>query len=270
MIYVKLSIVFIALLIGASGPTQSALSAEKLQTRFSSDFSTPSQNLVRIRFGIVIGSPPFGFLDRENRLSGLNVDLVRRICAKLPTVPNCEIQEISADTFETALNTGTVDAIIGALKPSETNRDTFNFGKAFILPAYFHIKRKGDQSLKSLGVLSNLFSEGGVKKLANGAKVVEFDSYDALLTALSSAKITSGLVPSYAAQFWLLSAASKKCCTYDGPINLPFIETSRHRIVTNKTNAQLHEVIENAVHELEISGELGELRRRYLPLLRAH
>lgn len=266
MKYINLALVYFTMAFGFLGFIDATIAAEKLQSRFSNNSVTTDQNLLRIRFGMVVGSPPFGFLDRQNRLSGLNVDLVRRICDKLASIPNCEIQAISPDDLETVINTGTVDALIGAIAPSHQRRAQFNFSKPYILPSYFLIDVKNNQTVSKKGVLKDLFPANIRSKLAETETIIEFGSYQKLFDALVSRALSSAFIPSHAAQFWLLSAAADQCCTYSGAVNLPFIVPSPHRIVTKQDNGELHALIESALHELEVSGELGELRKRYLPL----
>lgn len=239
---------------------------EKLQSRFSAPRSNTNQNLIRIRFGTVIGSPPFGFLDRSNRVSGLNVDLVRRICSLLVTIPNCEIQAISAEDAQSALKSDTIDALVGAITPTDINRFDFNLSKPFTRSVYFYVENKNKINPRKLGVLDDMFSETITSALSNNDEVINFENYDALFDALSSNEVSSAFVPSHAAQFWLLSEATKACCVFEGPIHLPFTTVSPYRIATKRTNAQLHALLEKALYDLETSGSLNELRRRYFPL----
>lgn len=244
-----------------------AFTSEKLQSRYSIQLNNTNQNLIRIRFGTIIGSPPFAFLDRSNRLSGLNVDLVRRICKHLSNIPNCEIQAIAAADANSALSTGTIDVLIGAIEPTLQNRSRFNFSKSYIQPSYFYIENRSSREMKKTGVIQNAFDNPTKQALGRGNEVSDFENYGELFDALSSKKLSSVIVPSYAAQFWLLSEAGKACCDHKGPINLMSSTTSIHRLATKRENAQLYALIENALHSLETSGSLSELRKRYLPLL---
>lgn len=251
---------------GASQNINLTFADEKLQSRYSARLSNTNQNLIRIRFGTLIGSPPFGFLDRSNRVSGLNVDLVRRICALLATIPNCEIQAISSEDAESALKSGTIDALIGAFEPTDKNRFDFNFSKPFIRSVYFYVENQDKDNPKKMGLLDEMFDETIRLELSGNGEITNFKNYDALFDALSSNKVSSAFVPSYAAQFWLLSEAAKACCVFKGPIQLPFTTVSPHRFATKRTNPQLHALLEKALYDLETSGSMNELRRRYFPL----
>ena len=112
-----------------------------------------------------------------------------------------------------------------------------------------------------------MFDNPTKRILGQGKDIIDFASFDELFDAITAQKVSTVIVPDYAAQFWLLSEAGKSCCDSKGPINLPFSTASPHRLATRRVNVHLNALIENALYNLETSGSLGELRKRYFPLL---
>ncbi|MEL6751468.1 MAG: transporter substrate-binding domain-containing protein, partial [Pseudomonadota bacterium] len=95
----------------------------------------------RLRFLTVTDFPPFSFIDRRKRLTGLHVDLAREICAVLRLLERCQIQALPFAELEGALRAGDGEAILAGLPPTVERRRTLGFTSPYFrLPSRFVVK----------------------------------------------------------------------------------------------------------------------------------
>jgi polar amino acid transport system substrate-binding protein len=90
--------------------------------------------LPRLRFLTTTDFPPFNYLDRDGRLSGFHVDLVRAVCAELGIAEKCQIQAVPWEQLGDALARGRGEAIIAGVAITEEARSTPSHGHICSFP----------------------------------------------------------------------------------------------------------------------------------------
>ena len=88
--------------------------------------------LPRLRFLTTTDFPPFNYLDRDGRLSGFHIDLVRAICAELDIADKCQIQAMPWEQLEDALERGRGEAIIAGIAVTEETRTKYAFSRPYL------------------------------------------------------------------------------------------------------------------------------------------
>lgn len=245
------------------------LSNERLQNANEGFSKTVATEFVRLRLATLNGQPPFGFLDRQNNLSGFNLDLARRLCFALPSIEQCEIQAIREDEAASALNDRTIDVAIGIFNADSDNRSQFYFTRPYHRPSHYKIiVQDTDVSMPSGYINGNLTAQL-VANTLNDARLKGFDSQADLLSALARKELKAGLVDSIAAQFWLLSDAAKACCRFEGPYYLQHDRDHQHHLAMRQSDVELHKLVSQTLRTLEVNGDIDEIRRRYFPLFNA-
>ena len=150
--------------------------------------------------GARTGSPPFGFVDKENRWGGFSVDLARLVHAsvqkKLGKPIKLELKESTPATRIALLTGGAVDLIAGTMTVTRSRRESVDFSLVyFVTGGQFLVKRgspiKGmrDVAGRKIGVLQGSTNEKVVREKQPQAQLVVFPDQPAAFNALVQGKI---------------------------------------------------------------------------------
>lgn len=244
----------------------SALSNERLQNANEGFSKTVATEFIRLRLATLNAPPPFAFLDRQNNLSGFNLDLARRLCLELSAIKQCEIQAIREDETASALNDRSIDVAIGIFTANNDTRTRFYFSRPFHRPSYYQIIASNAGPTAPSGYIKGDIAPEIASIAFESTQLRGFDTQAELLSALSNNALKSGLLDGTAAQFWLLSDAAKACCNAEGPFYLEAGKEHKHYLVMRLDDSNLHKLVSQTLRTLEINGQIDEIRRRYFPL----
>ena len=150
--------------------------------------------------GTRTGSPPFGFVDKENRWGGFSVDLARLVHGsvqkKLGKPIKLELKESTPATRIALLTSGAVDLIAGTMTVTRSRRESVDFSLVyFVTGGQFLVKRgspiKGmrDVAGRKIGVLQGSTNEKVVREKQPQVQLVVFPDQPAAFTALVQGKI---------------------------------------------------------------------------------
>ncbi|MDJ0612393.1 MAG: transporter substrate-binding domain-containing protein [Rhizobiaceae bacterium] len=230
----------------------------------------------RLRFLTTTDFPPFNFIDRKKRLTGLHVDLARAICAELEVLNRCEIQALPWGDLKKAMENGEGDAILAGIAISEETRKHYAFSRPYLrVPARFVVRK--DSALegsaydalfrKKIGVVTGSNHSGYFAEVFSARTPVEFETRDAALQALQKQEIDAVFSDALSLSFWLASAASDNCCEFlDGAF-----ESQKHfgaglSVALPKGNQDMVDAMNYALKEINQKGTFAELYLRYFPL----
>ena len=231
-------------------------------------------DLGRLRFVTTVDFPPFNFLDQTGRLSGLQVDLVRLICAELKISEKCQIQALPFAEIEAALESGQVDAAIAGHAATAALRARFAFSRPFMmLPARFAVNRKAmpDGAISALdgravGIVAGTTQAEMLRSWFPAIKPAEFESRTAMLAALKDGKVDAVFADGVQLVFWTASPASDGCCAMFG--GAYFSEEAMGEglsVMLRRKDASLAAAIDHALLMLSRDGRLQEAYLRYFP-----
>ncbi|MBI4012481.1 MAG: ABC transporter substrate-binding protein [Candidatus Rokubacteria bacterium] len=150
--------------------------------------------------GTRTGSPPFGFINKENQWGGFSVDLARLVQAnlekKLGKPVKFELKESTPATRIPLLASGAVDLIAGTMTITRARRESLDFSITFFVTgAQFLVKKGGpikgvrDVAGKRIGAQQGSTNEKFLREKHPQAQLVVFPDQPAAFTALAQGKI---------------------------------------------------------------------------------
>ena len=150
--------------------------------------------------GTRTGSPPFGFVDKNNAWGGFSVDLAKLVHAnvekKIGKPVKFELKESTPATRIPLLTSGAVDLIAGTMTITRARRDSLDFSAVFFVTgAQFLVKKgspiRGVQSIagKRIGAQQGSTNEKALREKHPQAQLVVFPDQPAAFTALAQGKI---------------------------------------------------------------------------------
>ncbi|HWC03543.1 MAG TPA: ABC transporter substrate-binding protein [Methylomirabilota bacterium] len=150
--------------------------------------------------GARTGSPPFGFIDKQNNWGGFSVDLAKmvhqNIEKKLGKPIKFELKESTPATRIPLLSSGAVDLIAGTMTITRARRESLDFSAVFFVTgAQFLVKKgspiRGVQTIagKRIGAQQGSTNEKVLREKYPQAQLVVFPDQPAAFTALTQGKI---------------------------------------------------------------------------------
>lgn len=232
--------------------------------------------LARLRFLTTTDFPPFNFLDRDGRLSGLHVDLARAICAELDIAEKCQIQALPWGELDGTLHSGQGDAIIAGIAVTQESRLKYAFSRSYLrFPARFIMPRTTAVAEpvfdklqdKRVGVLAGSAHERMLRAYFSGVKVITYSRQQWLFEDLKAAKIAAAFGDGMRFGFWLAGTDAGGCCRFaGGPYLAPEYLGAGLAIATKPGDPALTRAFDAALHQIAVKGVFTELYLRYFPV----
>ncbi|WP_169753172.1 basic amino acid ABC transporter substrate-binding protein [Campylobacter mucosalis] len=163
----------------------------------SDEKSTNAEQVIKL--GLSADYPPFEFVDKDNKITGFDVELMNEISKRVGF--KVELANISFDGLIPALKAGKIDAIMSAMSATEDRKKSVDFTDSYYATENLFIRKKGsdinDKNLvgKNIGVQLGTVQEMAAGKI-EGAKVSPYDSPLTAIMALKSGKIDYVIVDS--------------------------------------------------------------------------
>lgn len=231
--------------------------------------------LVRLRFLTTVDFPPFNFIDQSGKLAGYHVDLVREICRLLDIEKKCEIQAVTFDELQSALQEGQGEAVVAGIAISPELRQRFAFSRVFMkLPARFAANMRSlgsDEAVKALagksvGVVAGTTHEAMLKAFFPKLEAKTFATRTQMLAALQKGTIPAVFSDGMQLSFWVSGADAAGCCTLlDGAYFSQRFLGEGLAIMNRKQDPALTQAIDHALLALSRNGRLNEIYLRYFP-----
>lgn len=233
-------------------------------------------SLTRLRFLTTTDFPPFNYLDRDGRLSGFHIDLVRAVCAELGIADKCEIQAVPWEQIEDALERGRGEAIVAGVAITGDTRAKYAFSRPYLqFPARFMMAKTGAvteplyQKLegKRIGVLAGSGHERMLRDYFPGIKVVTYTRQEWMYGDLKAGKIAGAFGDGMRFAFWLAGSDASGCCRFaGGPYLAPEYLGVGLAITTKRSDPTLTAALDYALQQVAVKGRFAELYLRYFPV----
>jgi len=150
--------------------------------------------------GTRTGSPPFGFIDKNNNWGGFSVDLAKLVQTnlekKLGKPVKFELKESTPATRIPLLASGAVDLIAGTMTITRARRESLDFSITFFVTGAQFLVKKGspikgvrDIAGKRIGAQQGSTNEKFLREKHPQAQLVVFPDQPAAFTALAQGKI---------------------------------------------------------------------------------
>lgn len=232
--------------------------------------------LPRLRFLTTTDFPPFNFLDREGRLSGLHVDLARAICAELEIADKCQIQALPWGELDGALQKDEGEAIIAGIAVTQEARTKYAFSRPYLrFPARFVMPTTsalneplyGKLTGKQIGVVAGSAHERMLRDYFPNVKAATYASQGMMFNDLKAGKIAGIFGDGMKLGFWLAGSDAAGCCSFaGGPYMAPEYLGTGLAIAVKANNPALANALNYALHSISVKGTFTELYLRYFPV----
>lgn len=236
------------------------------------DLSTVS----RVRFLTTTDFPPFNYLDRDGRLTGFHVDLVRAICEALKIADKCEIQAMPWEQLGDALERGRGEALVAGMAITQEGRAKYAFSRPYLqFPARFMMPKTSAATEplyqkvegERIGVIAGSGHEKMLREYFPGTKVVTYSRQEWMYADLKAGKIAGAFGDGMRFAFWLAGSEAGGCCRFaGGPYMAPEYLGPGLAIATKVDDPTLASAFDYALQQMALSGRFTELYLRYFPV----
>jgi ABC-type amino acid transport substrate-binding protein len=258
--------------IAASEPsttTQASSSATSLGTASQSTASR-----IRARGKLVVGvrndQAPFGYLDENQQLVGLDIDLARELAKRwLGDANKVELQPVNAANRIPKLTNGEVDLLIAALGNNFERSSLVDFSQTYLLSGQSLLVRndtnintlRGLQG-KSIAAVRDTPTLGALQDAASALQLsIVVTSTASLQDAI--ALLQSGAVDAVAGEQFELSSAMTGVSTLR-LVEPPFVREPI-AIASPKDDSALRQLVNYTLQDMKRDGVFDEIYRRWLP-----
>ncbi|NKD85131.1 transporter substrate-binding domain-containing protein [Haematospirillum jordaniae] len=213
-----------------------------------------------IRFATSAEYPPFEYRDGDE-VKGFDIDLARAIAAKLGKTAVFEDMQFS--TVLAALQSGTVDAAISTISITEERKKSFDFSKGYyteslsvVYPLQDPVSSIDDLNNKTIACQLGSTMEIWLREHVPSANIMAMDNNNQAIEALKAGHVDLVLIDSIQAVEF--SARNPVL----GSSVISYSDTG-YGIAFPK-GSPLHALVDQALTELEESGELAQLKQKWL------
>jgi putative glutamine transport system substrate-binding protein len=146
--------------------------------------------------GIKYDAKPFGFVDKDRKVKGYDVDLSKEIAKRLLGDENAiEFQQVTSANRIFSINSGNVDFVAATMTITpkrqriiDFSRPYFIAGQAIMVPKNSSIRYLKDLSGKQVIVVLGTTSEINIKQLVPDVKILGFRTYVDAFNALKTGR----------------------------------------------------------------------------------
>lgn len=152
-----------------------------------------------IKVGINPESKPFGFINKQGKYDGYDVDLAKYIAQYIVNSPeNLQIIPVTTANRLIKASTGEVDIVISTITITPQREQVVNFsipydtaGQTILVKSNSQISSMSDLNGENVGVIFGTTAEKNMKNLVPNANLLGFRSYDEAYNALKAGKINA-------------------------------------------------------------------------------
>ena len=151
----------------------------------------------KIKVGVYVDSKPFGFVNKDGKICGYDVDLAHYIAQYLLKNPNAlELHPVTPANRMIKVSTGELDIIIATMTITPQRQEIVDFsvpydwaGQSLLVRSNSKITSIADLTGQNVGVVYGTTAEKNMMTLAPNATIIGFKTYHSAYEALKSGKI---------------------------------------------------------------------------------
>lgn len=141
--------------------------------------------------GVVYDAKPFGFLDKDSELKGVDIDVAKEIAKRLlGDEDKIEFKQVSSATRIQSITTGEVDMVVATMTITPQRKLIVDFsdpyyiaGQAIVVPNSSKINSVSDLNDKSVIVVLGTTGEKNLRYFAPGAILQGYKNYSSAFNA---------------------------------------------------------------------------------------
>lgn len=150
----------------------------------------------KIIVGVKYDTKPFGFIDKDQKLKGFDIDLSREIAKRVIGDANAvEFQQVTSSNRIFSLSSGTVDMIAATMTITPERQTIIDFsrpyfiaGQAIMVKKNSPIKTLKDLSGKRVIIVLGSTSEINIQQMVPDVKILGFRTYTDAFSALKAGR----------------------------------------------------------------------------------
>jgi ABC-type amino acid transport substrate-binding protein len=211
--------------------------------------------------GVKLDTPPFGSLDDKNEPAGFDIDLVRKIGARIG-VP-VELVKVTSATRIPLLVSGNVDLVAASMTHTRERDKAIDFsityytgGQSLMVPKDSAVTGIKDLGGKQVAVQQGTTLEKNIAAAAPTAKIVAFRDYNAAWLALAQ-----GRADAFTGSLNVLQGFLKDNPNFKIVGDLFSVEP--FGVGVRQGDSELRDEINFAIQDLWTSGEYASLYRKW-------
>jgi polar amino acid transport system substrate-binding protein len=211
--------------------------------------------------GVKLDTPPFGSLDDKNEPAGFDIDLVRKIGARIG-VP-VELVKVTSATRIPLLVSGNVDLVAASMTHTRERDKAIDFsityytgGQSLMVPKASTVTGIKDLGGKQVAVQQGTTLEKNIAAAAPTAKIIAFRDYNAAWLALAQ-----GRADAFTGSLNVLQGFLKDNPNFKIVGDLFSIEP--FGVGVRQGDSELRDEINFAIQDLWTSGEYATLYRKW-------
>ncbi len=211
--------------------------------------------------GVKLDTPPFGSLDDKNEPAGFDIDLVRKIGARIG-VP-VELVKVTSATRIPLLVSGNVDLVAASMTHTRERDKAIDFsityytgGQSLMVPKDSAVTGIQDLGGKQVAVQQGTTLEKNIAAVAPTAKIVAFRDYNAAWLALAQ-----GRADAFTGSLNVLQGFLKDNPNFKIVGDLFSVEP--FGVGVRQGDSELRDEINFAIQDLWTSGEYATLYRKW-------
>jgi len=230
-----------------------------------------ASSLPAIRFLTGADFAPFNFQNKEGKLVGFHLDLIKEICNYLDIA--CTVQEWPWDQIENALSDNQGDAMLAGLAITNESAKKFDFSDIYMMfPARFVVLKENIENFdanmldgKKISTRKNSNHEKFLQKYLPNAKIVEAENEIEALKAIQVGLADVYFGDAMRASFWLNE--NPLCCSFAGKayFNAQYFGEGL-AIALPISRPAVRDGLNYALAQLKKNGKLDELYLRWFPV----
>ena len=167
-----------------------------IKKKTNQDLLKTVQERGKIIIGVKYDTKPFGFIDKDQKLKGFDIDLGKEIAKRVIGDENAvEFQQVTSSNRIFSLTSGTVDLVAATMTITPKRQRIIDFsrpyyiaGQAIMVPKNSPVKKLKDLSDKCVIVVLGSTSEINIRQLVPDVKILGFRTYTDAFFALKSGR----------------------------------------------------------------------------------
>ena len=224
-----------------------------------------------IRFGTEATYPPFEYLDKNNELTGFDIDLAKAICTQIKA--RCTFKNQPFDSLIPSLRFRRFDAVIAGMDITPARQEQVDFSNpyfensaSFITPKCKGFKSYVDLKGKAVGVQNgSTFQAYMVDKFEQqGVSVRTYESVQNAFLDMSNGRVAAVFSDTAVANDWLKERGEGKYTHLGAEVKDAKYFGVGYGIAVRKGDA-LKDRIDNALVKLKADGTWQKIYDKYFP-----
>lgn len=206
--------------------------------------------------GVKDSTPPSGFVDKDGKIKGFDIDIIQYIANKLGV--KAELKPVTSATRIPMLSQGSIDIIAATMTHTKQREEQIDFSLTYMMTGQKILVKKSsgmkvpkDLAGKKVGTTKGSTSEKNFAAYVPEAKVISFDDYAPAFLALQQGKVEAVTTD----ETILIGLKNSSDKPEDYEVAGEYISKEPYGLGIPKGDGQWREFVDKALLDMYKSGE---------------